>query len=183
MVDEVRTRLTAAEFARLPETTTPTELICGAVVVTPAPKYIHQKIVFALAKRIEQLALGGDVCIAPIDVHLDESNVVQPDVLWVGGAESRARLGEDGYWHGAPDLVVEVLSPASARLDRREKFHLYEKHGVYEYWLVDPEAEYVEVWVLEEGRFERRGIFGPEDSFQSPVLGRKKINLKDVFGV
>lgn len=181
MVDATQTRLTAAEFEQLPETNTPTELIAGEVIMTPAPKYAHQKTVFVLAKLIEQLGPGGITCIAPIDVYLDEANVVQPDVFWVGGEESRAQLGDDGYWHGAPDLVVEVLSPATARHDKREKFNLYEKHGTREYWLVEPEAEYIEVWQLVEGRYRRQGIFGPENSFQSTVLGNQKVELSVVF--
>jgi Uma2 family endonuclease len=181
MVDTTQTRLTAAEFAQLPETNTPTELIDGEVVMTPAPKYVHQKVVLALAKLIEQMGAGGVTCIAPIDVYLDEANVVQPDVLWASGPESRAQLGEDGYWHGAPDLVVAVLSPATARYDRSEKFRLYEKHGTLEYWLVDPEAEYVEVWRREEGGFQRQGVYGPGDAFKSTVLGGKKADLKKIF--
>jgi Uma2 family endonuclease len=182
MFDSSQVRITAAEYAQLPETNLPAELIDGAVVKAPTPRHIHQKLVFRLAKQVETLAAGqGEVNIAPLDVYLDEHNVVQPDVFWVGGAESRCQLGDEGYWHGAPDLVIEVLSPGTARHDRREKFQLYEKHGAREYWLVDPEGRYAEVWTQVDGRFEYVGLFGPDEQMRSPVLGDQSLDLASVF--
>jgi Uma2 family endonuclease len=182
MAEATQTRITAAEFAQLPETNIPTELIHGEVIVSPTPKDTHQTLVYRLAKLVEQLSMGrGEVRISPLDVYLDEHNVVQPDVFWVSGGESRCQLGTDDYWHGAPDLVIEVLSPGTARRDRGEKFQLYEEHGVRGYWLVDPDAAYVEVWQQAENRFHRVGVFGPEGSFTSAVLGGEPVGLKQVL--
>jgi Uma2 family endonuclease len=182
MADATQTRMLAADFLALPESSQPTELIDGEIVMTPAPRHTHQKLVYRLAKLIEHIAAGtGEVNISPQDVHLDENNVVQPDLFWISGPESRCQLGEDEYWHGAPDLVVEVLSPATARYDKVEKFRLYEKHGTREYWIVEPEAQYVEVWQLADGKFRSQGIFGSDESFQSVLLGEARVDLRPIF--
>jgi Uma2 family endonuclease len=97
------------------------------------------------------------------------------------GSDSRCEQGEDGYWYGAPDLVIEVLSPSTAYRDRRTKFNLYQQHGVREYWLADPEGEYIEVYLLENGLFVRQGAFGKQDSFVSPVLGGLRINVGELL--
>ncbi len=94
----------------------------------------------------------------------------------MSGADSRCRLGEDGCRYGAPDLVVEVLSPSTAHKDRGVKFDLYEKHGVREYWLLDPEGRYAEVYRRERERFDRVGVFGPGQSWASGVLGGVSID-------
>jgi Uma2 family endonuclease len=182
MAEITQDRITTAEYAQLPESSLPHELIDGVVIMAPTPRHVHQKLVFRLAKLVENLAVGrGEVNIAPLDVYLDEHNVVQPDVFWVSGPESRCQLGDDGYWYGAPDLVIEVLSPGTARRDRREKFQLYEKHGAREYWLVDPEGRYVEMWTQADGRFEYVGLFGPDEHLRSPLLNDQTLALAALF--
>ncbi len=76
-----------------------------------------------------------------------------------------------GDLRGAPDLVIEVLSPGTARRDKKDKFSLYEKHGVREYWIIDPSEKLLEVWQLRDGRFSRLDVFGPGDPFTSLLLG------------
>ncbi len=180
MAQTVQARMTAAEYAQLGETTQPMELIDGEIVMAPAPVDEHQVLAIAFLDLLKEIAPGGERRIAPCDVHLDRHNVVQPDVFWVSGAGSACRLGADGYWHGAPDLVIEVLSPATALRDRREKFNLYEKHGVREYWLADPAAKSVEVYRLAKGKFQRVGVYGPDDAFESAILGAA-VELKQVL--
>lgn len=169
-----KTRMTAAEYRQLPETTQPTELIEGKIIVSPAPKDNHQAVVVGFVQAILRQLTTGTLRFAPTDVHLDDETVVQPDVFWVSGPDSRCRLGDDGYWYGAPDLVIEVLSPGTARRDKAEKFRLYEKHGVREYWLADPDARYAEVWrrAGDASRFEQQGVYGPDESFESALLGQ-----------
>ena len=182
MAQATHTQLTAAQFAQLPETNTPNQLINGVLIVTPAPTNTHQTLVFNLAQLVSELAAGSSHAkISPLDVHLDEHNVLQPDIFWVSGPDSLCQLGDDDKWYGAPDLVVEVLSPATARYDKVEKFRLYAKHGVREYWIIDPIAQYIEVWILEEGSYQRQGVYGPQDSFTSPMLGGKTVDLKPIF--
>lgn len=181
MAQQAPVRMSASEFAALPESNLPTELLHGEMIVTPAPTDLHQQLVYALAKLVEQLGKDGYIRLSPLDVHLDKYNVVQPDVFWVSGPESSCKLGADGYWHGAPDLVVEVLSPATTQRDKIDKFRLYQKHGVREYWIADPVGRYVEVWLLEDGKYQHRGAFGPNESFVSETLSGHTVNLQEVF--
>jgi Uma2 family endonuclease len=178
-------RMTASAFARLPESNLPTELLYGEIVVTPASKDPHQDVVLSAAIFLKGLAKqspgSGLVKVAPLDVYLDKYTVVQPDVFWVSGTRSRCKLGDDGYWHGAPDLIIEVLSPATTQRDKIDKFRLYQEHGVREYWIADPAARYVEVWLLEGSTYQHRGTFGPDESFASTVLGGQTVETKELF--
>ena len=180
MAEASRVGTLAGEFLGLPESMLSTELIDGEVLVSPAPELKHQDTVLAMARILEQLMLDGKVRVAPVDVQLDEANVVQPDVLWTA-PDSKCIPVEGKYLHGAPDLVVEVLSPSTARYDRAEKFGLYEQHGTLEYWLVDSQAQYVEVWRRVAEKFERQGVFGPEDSFESALLDGMQVKLEGLF--
>ena len=177
----VQTQITAAEFLQLPEASLPTELIDGEIIVSPAPKVSHQNTVFTTTKVVETIGSQGKVHLAPIDVYLDDLNVVQPDVMW-NGSESQCILVEDSYFRGAPDLVVEVLSPSTALRDKQAKFRLYEKYGVREYWIIEPTAQYVEVWVHADEKFTLHGVFGTSDSFTSQILGAKQVSVAAIFG-
>jgi Uma2 family endonuclease len=180
MAAQTKTRVTTAEFLTLPETMQRTELIDGEIFMAPAPELRHQDDILCTAFTLRRLAPQGKMYISPVDVVLDEYNTVQPDVLWIA-PESQC-VPEDGKrLRGAPDLVVEVLSPGTARRDRREKFALYEKHGAREYWMMDAEAQFVEVWVRGESGFVRLGIFAPDERFTSPLIGVVVVN--DLFGL
>src|SRR5262245_39140678 len=116
-----KTQMTLEEFMALPESNLPIELINGELVVSPTPKNPHQQTVLATAIYLNSIVPGGTLVISPMDVHLDKKNVPQPDVFWASGPDSKCKLGKDGYWHGAPDLVVEVLSPSTEKRDRGAK--------------------------------------------------------------
>lgn len=180
MSDIVRIQMTAAEFLALPETSQPTQLIDGEVIVSPSPIPAHQRSVLKSAQVLGALIPDGEVFVSPIDVYLDDANVVQPDVLWAS-ANGKCVIGEK-YLSGPPDLIIEVLSPSTAREDRTVKFLLYEKYGVREYWIVDP-AKLVEVWVLDGGRFVRQGIYKVDETFSSAVLGGKTVVVKTIFDI
>jgi Uma2 family endonuclease len=116
------------------------ELLYGRLPVTPAATVRHQFVVMALGRFLHELAQrqGGYALASPVDVVLAQHSVVQPDVIYVSrerGEILRQRV------EGAPDLVIEVLSPATARRDLGEKVRLYSESGVVEYWVVDPEGE------------------------------------------
>ena len=181
MADQTRTYMTAAEYFNLPETNRLEELLHGELIVSPPPVPKHQLIVGNIFFLLRQQVPDGAVFIAPIALYLDEHNIPEPDVIWAA-ADSRCQVGEKRL-EGPPELIVEVLSPSTARRDRGDKFDLYEKHGVREYWLADPEADYMEVYVLKNNSFERQGLYGPEDSFESAVLGGQVVTLKPVFGL
>lgn len=116
-------------------------------IVTPAPSWIHQNAVLALARRlhayIEPRRLGH-VQIAPADMPLDDDAVVEPDVFVVPLVNGRAPLTWDAVQRML--LAVEVISPSSARWDRGAKRHAYQRQDVPEYWIVDTDARLVERW-------------------------------------
>lgn len=163
------TKISLAQFLALPETNQITELIDGEVVVTP-PKDEHQATTGSTYFGLRQLVKSGTFRIAPTGLHLDDQNFVEPDIFWVEDGNRVCQLGDDGYWHGAPDLIIEILSPSTARRDRDDKFRLYQKSCVREYWLIEPLAEFVEIYCLRDGKFERQGLYGLGETFVSPVL-------------
>lgn len=168
-IPQTLTRMTHEQFMALPESNLPRELIDGVLIVSPAPKDEHQRAVTRLIVLLSQALADGELRTAPTDVHLDAANVVQPDVFWVSDANPLCSLGHDGYWHGAPDLVVEILSPSTAERDRGAKFSLYERSGVREYWLVDLDSTAIDVYTLTNNRFTLRGAYYQGQSFTSSL--------------
>jgi len=128
------------------------ELLFGRLYLTGSPTLWHQVVASYLWRHLEGIAVaaGGYASIAPLDVAFADHSVVQPDVIYV----SPQRLGIlEVRIEGAPDLLIEVLSPASSRRDRGEKLSLYAQTGVREYWIVDPGTRQIEFLVNEAGRF------------------------------
>jgi Uma2 family endonuclease len=140
-------KLTVYEYLRLPETMRPMELVYGVVREPPAPRYGHQSLLTRLTAMLAGHVAAydlGEVCVAPVDVVLDEALalVVQPDIVFV--ARERLHIVRDRIW-GPPDLVVEVLSPRTARRDRTTKLGWYRQYGVGECWLADTKSRCIEV--------------------------------------
>ncbi|MDZ4702157.1 MAG: Uma2 family endonuclease [Rhodothermales bacterium] len=140
------TSYTYEDFALLPEGA-PYQLIDGQLVVSPSPSTYHQTLLLRLASRIHRFCEDsgqGTAFIAPIDVYLSDTDVYQPDLVVVraGGLA----IVEPRLIRGAPDLVVEILSPSTAYYDLHQKKTAYERHGVVEYWVVDPIEQSVEVF-------------------------------------
>jgi septum formation protein len=177
---KLRFRMPIEEFLAIPETMLPTELIDGFVYARGSHTISHQDALLHTTMRISDVQKQGMTLPGPIGVHLDNLNFIEPDVSWI--SPERANIIVDGYLHSAPDLVAEVLAPDTALRDKREKFRLYEKHGTVEYWLIDPKAEYIEVWRLTEGKFIQHGIFGAGETFVSAVLGDKTVEVSALFG-
>jgi Uma2 family endonuclease len=128
------------------------ELLFGRLYVMPSPTVLHQTVLQLLWEHLRGIArsAGGRAFVAPLDVALADHSVVQPDVIYVAAERLeilRTRI------EGAPDLLVEVLSPGTARRDRGEKLSLYARSGIREYWLVEPESRQIEILVNEAGRF------------------------------
>ncbi len=139
--------------AELPESNLPVELWDGEVIHSPTPNPNHQRIILNLAQLFSEHVLAGklgEVFVSPLDVVLTARRVVQPDVFYI--AKSRLNLVTDRV-RCAPDLAAEVISPGSWKRDRVEKKGLYEQHGVREYWIIDPEAQTIEVFALERGAY------------------------------
>ena len=157
------------------------ELIDGELLVTPSPSPLHQDVVLALAVALRNhlRPAGGRVFVAPTGVKLAEDCVLEPDVV-VLGAE-RAGLVGDRVIDGAPDLVVEVLSRGGARRDLFDKREAYERHGVPEYWIVDPIAQTLLVLHAHEGSYAESGRFGMGDTVASPSLPTLQLSVQIVF--
>lgn len=168
--------MTADEFLALPESNTRIELIAGVVVVPPSPDYTHQ----AIQREVMRVLLttsAGEVLNAPMDVWLDDESVVQPDVLWLA-PDTACTI--DRIVRGAPDLVVEILLPGTAKHDWQDKFALYEKHGSREYWIIDPRNHTLDQFVRQGDRFVHRGTFTVTDTLHSDLLNMD-IPLKQLF--
>jgi Uma2 family endonuclease len=121
----------------------------------------------------------GQIYVAPFDVVLSDTEVVQPDLLFV--SQERSHIITHANIQGAPDLVVEILSPSTANRDWTYKRELYARHGVKELWIVDPDAGIVWVMLLRGDDFELVGVYSEGQSFRSSTLGGLTIDLDDVF--
>ena len=158
------------------------ELHDGDLVVVPAPKEQHQDAVGTLYYFLRVFVLGnslGRVYIAPFDILFSNTDVVQPDVIFV----SNERLGiiTPDNIQGAPDLVIEVLSPSTAHRDRTFKRSLYARHGVREFWMVDTDAHTIEVLLLGASGYEVVGVFGAGQTLTSPTLADFSLNIDEVY--
>ena len=159
------------------------ELLDGNLMMVPAPNIKHQRVQLKLATRldlfIEERALGT-LLTAPCDVMLSETDVVQPDLLFVSREREHLLSGGQNV-QGPPDLVVEILSPSTADRDRGKKLALYGRHGVTEYWLVDPVSETVQIHRLQGGGLIPVRTFGREETLRSPLLPGLELHLDDIF--
>lgn len=178
MTEQVRIRMSAAEFEALPEQSQPTELIEGELVVRGTPTLNHQRVAGNIYDRLRDIVPNGEVFYAPVSVKLDDGNYYQPDVLWVA-ANGACKMNDDGL-NGPPDLVVEVISPDTAKVDRGVKFQVYQSSGVLEYWIIEPELAFVEVWSLRDGSFMQMGVFSADETVASPALGQDVV-LTGIF--
>jgi Uma2 family endonuclease len=162
--------LTYDDYRKFPDDKQRYELVKGELFMTPSPGYLHQRVSqnleFFLYSHIRKSG-SGVLLHAPMDVILSETTVVQPDILFV----TKKRLGiitERGV-EGAPDLVVEILSPTTIALDRFSKFQIYGKLGVRWYWIVDPGQHLLEEYKNDNGIFVQKSI-GKKDEVFMPSL-------------
>jgi Uma2 family endonuclease len=143
---------TYADYAKLPEKA-PIQLINGEFVESPAPTINHQTVIKVLFRAADELERQGKgtAFFAPVDVYLRETETYQPDVVFISNNRS-AIIGEKKI-EGAPDIVMEILSPSTAYYDLRHKKQVYGETGVLEYWIVDPMERTVEVFTNRDGEF------------------------------
>jgi Uma2 family endonuclease len=156
-------------FKSLPEGTL-VQLIENKLVMSPSPKDLHQEIlgeIFLQLLTYTRRKKIGKVRIAPYDVYLDRKNAYQPDLIFIAN-ENLYKIRENGL-HGAPDLVIEVLSPGTAKYDKGKKKTVYERCGIKEYWIVDPATKIVNGYALQENRF--REIATATAVIDSQLLG------------
>ncbi len=154
MVRDLSVRLTYRDYAALPDDGRRYEIHDGELSATPAPGTAHQRVsreLLVLLDRHVKAAGLGEVFPAPIDVILDDSTIVQPDLLFV--ATDRAGMVSGRGIESAPTLVVEILSPSTTQIDLVRKRQLYARHGVPCYWIVDPDVLAVDAYVLGAGGY------------------------------
>ena len=158
------------------------ELLDGDLIMVPAPRTAHQRssrdIGLPLVMFVDENELG-EVFLAPTDVVLSNTDVVQPDILFV--SRERSHIINELNIRGAPDLVVEVLSPSTAQRDRTLKRTLYALHGVSEYWQADTDAKNVTVLILEDGGYAVAGIYGEGQTLVSPLLAGFTLEIDRIF--
>lgn len=178
MVEAINRRLTASEYQNQPENDRREELLGGEIVVSPSPVEAHQLICICMTLFLGK-RLGPQHLRYEMDIYLTDVDVPRPDIFWIR-PDSTDCILIDGYWRGTPDLIIEVLSPSTAKVDRGYKFDLYERCGVREYWIVDPQAQFLEVYNLDSGRYQRAGLFEAGQMFNSVVLGFE-VKLAELF--
>jgi Uma2 family endonuclease len=158
------------------------EILDGELCMVPAPNIRHQtiglKLKLALYRHVENGKLGL-VLDAPCDVLLSQENVVQPDVIFV--SKERLQIVGEANISGPPDLVIEILSPGTRSRDLEIKWKLYARFGVREYWIVDPEAETVEVFWWTEAGYRAELFVSRIGTLRSPLFPGLNLNLTEVF--
>jgi Uma2 family endonuclease len=163
--------LTYADYCRLPDDGLRYELIEGDLVSEPSPRRAHQEFsgnVFEVLHRHVRERDLGKVYAAPFDVILSTRSVVVPDLVFV--ARDRLGLVTDRGIEGTPDLIVEIVSPGTARRDRVAKLRLYEQHGVHHYWLADPRTRTLETFELVEGTYRLRASLGGDETLETALF-------------
>ena len=182
----VDTRLTYDDFLLFPDDGKRHEIIDGVHYVTPSPNRRHQRLVgrlhLQIARHLEAHPGIGEVFLAPFDVVLSRFDVVEPDLLFIAGDQPEILTAQNVQ--GPPALVIEVLSKGTRKRDAQTKRRLFERTGVREYWLVDPELDTVQVFrPSPDGRFARVAELTAEDDdhLASPLLPGCTIDLRVLF--
>ena len=174
---------TYEDWLQLPGDGTKYEVLSGVLYITPVPSTTHQsassRLVRAIMNYVEQYDLG-EVFTAPTDVLLASEPVpVEPDILFI--ARGREAIIKEARVEGAPDLVIEIVSPSNWPYDRKTKYGLYQQNGIPEYWLVDYRARSIEVFVLDGGEYALLGKWGDGEHATSRVLAGLEVDVSDVF--
>ena len=162
--------VTALDVFRILPEGTRAEVINNVLYMSPSPIYEHQKLISTLFLKIGvhiEAKKMGEAILSPFDVYLEEHiSAVQPDLLFISN-KNKGILKDDGYAHGAPDLIIEILSKNEQR-DRTLKKDLYEKAGVKEYFIIDPKTKMTEAFVLKGKKYQN--IYNRKKHFQSAIL-------------
>ncbi|MTI94332.1 MAG: DNA-binding protein [Firmicutes bacterium] len=159
------------------------EVLNGQLIKDPSPSFTHQWTVARLCTALDSYFVrtdpGGALVFSPLDVTFGESNVVQPDILYV--AASQQHIIKNTRVNGAPTLVVEVISPASRRRDRVVKMQVYQRAGVENYWLVDPEKQIMDCFRLRGGTFVNVASARGDETLTHPNYPGLSIDLQELW--
>ena len=177
---------TFEDYLLLPDDGKRYEILSGDLLEMPSPSGLHQLIVSRLVFLLSlwvSTRVPGLILTAPMDVVLENSaDVVQPDLLFI--AEDQMQIFDSsGAVHGSPRLIIEVLSPSTARHDRSDKLIAYERAGVHEYWIVNPKAGTIEIYHLDGNEYQLAGEYIQDETPVSPVLGALEFSVSQLFVV
>jgi Uma2 family endonuclease len=176
-------KLTYEDYLLIPEDGKRHEIIDGEHYVSAAPFIRHQRVVQRLGLRLGNYVEAhpvGEILPAPTDVILSPHDIVEPDLLFI--SNERSAIVEEKNIQGAPDLVVEIHSGSSRRIDRGVKKQAYEQWGVLEYWMLDPERKEAEVWErTAEGLLRQRALLSKDDVLTTRLLPGLEISLAEIF--
>lgn len=175
-------KFTYEEYRTLPENGRHYQVIDGDLIMSPAPTTRHQRIQASIFLELAAFVKSGQrglVLCSPLDVILSEDNIVQPDIVYIS-KERRGIILREGL-RGAPDLCVEVLSPSNRELDLNAKRLLYAKFGLPELWIVDPDADTLQLFRLQENHQAPLKVCGAGDTLTTPLLPGFSVGLSEVF--
>lgn len=174
--------LTVVDFRELPDGPPYYQLIEGDLFMSPTPSFYHQEIVGNIHLIVGTHLMkqpSGKIIIAPSDVVLNDINVFEPDLYFISN-ERKSIITEQGVT-GAPDLVIEVLSPGTAKYDRGVKRHIYARSGVREMWLVDPVKKEIAVYRFDAAIDKPVAVYSGRQKFSTPLLPKLQIAVTKVF--
>ena len=179
---EKKKKYTADDYMMLEEGA-PFQLINYDLVMSPSPIPVHQvvsmRLIQAISNFLDSKNDNGFLVSAPMDVKFDEGNVLQPDILYIT-EERKTEIIKD-FITGAPDLVIEILSPSNAYYDLRQKKDIYEKYSVKEYIVIDPVQENADLYALKEGAYYLHQKATKDEQLNSVLLQGLKIDLSTLF--
>ena len=181
-IPEGKIVLTYEDYVLLPNDRDRYEILDGELAMTPAPSTKHQSVsanIFKLLSRHIDDRNLGKLFYAPIDLILESTSVLQPDLLFV--SKARQHIITERAIEGAPDLVIEILSPKTSRTDRVTKAQIYARHSVPGYWIVDPEREAIEIYLLEADGYRLAAILQGTKLTMAPPFADLEIAAKNIF--
>jgi Uma2 family endonuclease len=174
--------MTYDEYCLLPDDGKRYQVIEGELFVSPAPRTTHQDIVLELASLLRAHVKAhrlGKVYVAPTDVLLSPTTVVQPDILFI----RRGNMGiiTELNIQGPPDLCIEVLSPGTESVDRERKMAVYARYGVQEYWIVNPMRQTVSTYSRDGDRFTLKIEAAGDDAVTSDAITGFQMSARSIF--
>ncbi len=173
---------TYSDYVNLPDDHNRYEMLEGELLMTPSPVTIHQQVSrelgFHMISFVKKNNLG-EVFIAPLDVKFSETNVTEPDLLFVP-KENKEIIKEENI-QGAPDLIVEILSPYSSEIDKGKKKDIYQKFGVKEYWIIEPTQQWIEIFILQDDKYKLHQQIEKSGKIFSEVLKGFDLDIGLIF--
>jgi len=172
------------DYLNLPDDGKRYEVINGELIMVAAPNTIHQNIIIKIIYEIEgylRKQKMGKIFCAPTDIKFNDTNVVQPDILFI--SQDRLNIITENNIVGAPDLIMEILSPGTAYYDLLEKKELYEQCGVKEYWIVDPKKQRVDIYINVGQQFDLNQRVELEGVLKSSVMKGFEVKIENIFSL